>query len=280
MELIFIKTEGITDLLKYSDPLKFLLIVLLLFGLGLNAATGQTLSEQQAAEETYIDGLRLLGADIQEPRLEILGIHLGYVENDTKPGGGKYFCGALSRSASLKDGKIIVEALSTLSDTSLKKLGLKYVILCSRAMAGKREIGGIPVPPLNLLMLNVGESDNNDNYLQHIFLHELYHLIEYRFKSFQDSDWQRRFGSGYSNSYRGIMKRSPVGSGKKGFLNAYATSFPHEERAELFAYLSLMPAEVIEHIRSTDDKLLKEKAQYLAKKIDRLMGVRISLPGL
>lgn len=260
--------------------MKLLLIVLLLFGLELNVATGQTLSEQQAAEEIYIDGLRLLGTDIQEPRLKKLGIHLGYVENDTKPGGGKYFCGALTKSKSLKDGKIIVKALSTLSDTSLKKLRLKYVILCSRAIAGEQEIGGIPVPPLNLLMLNVGVSDSNANYLQHIFLHELYHLIEYRFNSFQDADWQKQFGAGYANSYRGIMKRSPIGSGKKGFLNSYATTFPHEERAELFAYLLLMPAEVIAHIRSANDKLLKEKAQYLAKKSERLMGIRISLSGL
>jgi len=259
---------------------KLLLAVFILFGLIVNAAYSQILSEDQAAKETYIDGLRLLNSDLQEPRLNNLGIHMGYVDKEVRPGNGKYFCGSLTKTESVKNGKIIFKALSILSDSSLKKLGMKYLILCSRTMAGGQEIGGIPVPPLNLLMLGVGGGDNNSDYLQNIFLHELYHLIEYRFNSFNDAEWLRRFGTGYANSYRGLMKRSSIGSGKKGFLNIYAMSFPREDRAELFANLLLMPDKVIAHIRSTNDQLLKEKVIYLVKKSERLIGLRISLPGL
>jgi len=68
-----------------------LLCFTLIIGLGLNEARAQVPSEQQAAKETYIDGLRLLNASAQEPRLTTLGINLGYVETDTKPGGESIF---------------------------------------------------------------------------------------------------------------------------------------------------------------------------------------------
>lgn len=249
--------------------------VLLFF---VSAAIAQTPSEQRAAKETYIDGLRLLEA--QERRLATLGIQLGYVEKDTRPGGGKYFCGAMSREASRSAGKIITTALSKLPDAALGKLRLRYVVLCSRAMAGGQRIGGIPVPPLDLLMLDVGESANDSLSLQHAFLHELYHLIEYRFNTYQDAEWQRLFGAGYANSYSGRMQQSPIGSGKRGFLNGYAQTYPHEERAELFAAVVLNPAGVAAHINATNDAALKEKALYLVRKCERLMGLRLALPGI
>lgn len=237
-------------------------------------------SEQQAAKETEIDGLRLLEAGAQERRLTTLDVHLGYVEKSIYPGGGKYFCGAMSGEESRSVGSVIASALSRLPDASLKTLRLRYVILCSRATAAGRRIGGIPVPPLNLLMLDVGESANDDSYLQHIFFHELYHLIEFRFNTFQDADWQTRFGAGYANGYSAGSQQTILGSGKRGFLNRYAESFPHEERAELFASLLLNPAAVAAHIKATNDDLLKDKALYVGEKCARLTGLRISLPGI
>jgi hypothetical protein len=257
-----------------------LLCFTLMSGAWPNVAIAQTLSEQQAAKETYIDGLRFLDAAAREPRLTTLGIHLGYVEKDTRPGGGKYFCGAMSREESRSAGRIVTTALLKLPDASLSKLRLRYVILCSRAMAAGQRIGGIPVPPLDLLMLDVGENSNNASYLQRGFLHELYHLIEYRFNTHEDTEWQKLFGTGYANSYSGRMQQSPSGSGKRGFLNSYSETYPHEERAELFASLVLDSAEVAAHVKATNDVVLKEKALYLARKCERLMGLRIALPGM
>jgi hypothetical protein len=255
-----------------------LLSFALVNGVWPGSASAQTASEQQAAKETYIDGLRLLEAASLQPRLATLGINLGYVVQDTRPGGGKYFCGAMTRDESRAAARIITNALSKLPDAAIGKLGLRYVILCSRAMAAGQRIGGIPVPPLDLLMLDVGESGNDTLYLQHLFLHELFHLAEYRFNTYQDAEWEKLFGAGYANSYGGRAKRSTIGSGKRGFLNAYAETYPHEERAELFAFLVLHPAEVVAHIKATNDEVLKEKALYLARKCQRLMGIRIAFP--
>ena len=75
---------------------------------------------------------------------------------------------------------------------SVRKLGLRFVILCGAAKEGERPIGGINVPPLNLLMLEVGPS------LERTTLHELYHLAESRYNTLADADWDRQF-AGYAN---------------------------------------------------------------------------------
>ena len=242
------------------------------------AAGAQSASEQRAAKETYIDGLRLLEGAERDARLAALGVHLGYVEQDTSPGGGKYFCGAMARDAASQAGRTIAAALARLPDASLAKLRLRYVILCSRALASGQRIGGIPVPPLDLLMLDVGDSGGAGAHLQYGFLHELYHLIEFRFNTYQDPEWQRLFGAGYASSYAGRMSGSTLGGAKPGFLNAYAETFPHEERAELFAALVLTPAEVVAHAKARDDELLRRKIVYMVDKCQRLIGLRISLP--
>lgn len=151
-----------------------------------NAAIAQTVSEQQASQETEIDGLRLL-----EPAF---GITFGYVEQDTKPGGGKYLCGGTTASAARTAATMMGRALAKIPAHSLAKAELKYIILCGRLLASSQLIGGIPVPPLNLLLPNIGENVALTSYLEHMMFHEFYHLIEYHFNTFNDAEWQRRFG--------------------------------------------------------------------------------------
>jgi hypothetical protein len=227
-------------------------------------------SERDGARETEFEGLRLLGSS-QERRLTQLGVSLGYVETDTRPGGGQYVCGALDRNSALSAASSVAEALQYLPDTAFARLRLRYVVLCGFATAAGQSIGGIPVPPLDLLMLDASGSAGN---LQHTTLHELYHLFEYRIGSFSDAAWSGQF-EGYSNSYPGLLRRSPVGSGRAGFINSYGESHPHEERAELFAFMLLSPAAVA--AQAARDPVLRRKTEYIADKCERQLGVPIAL---
>jgi hypothetical protein len=241
------------------------------------AVGASPVSERQASQETDIAGLRLVGDPAPDARLDRLGIYFGYLEEDTNPGGGKYFCGALSHADGVRTGAIIARGLRHIPDAALEKLRLRYVILCSEMRAIGRRIGGIPVPPLDLLMLNVGDGTRT-RALEHGCLHELYHLTEYRFHSDRDREWDERFGGGYVKTYAGFLENPTIGSGGRGFLNAYATTFPHEERAELFASLLLAPDEVARYIDEEGDARLRSKARFVADKARRLLGLRIPVP--
>jgi hypothetical protein len=227
-------------------------------------------SDRDGARETEFPGLRLLGSS-QERRLTTLGVSLGYVEADTRPGGGQYVCGALDRNGALSAAGSVAEALQYLPDTAFARLRLRYVVLCGFATAAGQSIGGIPAPELNLLMLDAGGNAGN---LPHTTLHELYHLFEYRVGSFSDGGWSGQF-EGYTNSYPGLLRRSPIGSGRAGFINGYGESHAHEERAELFAFMLLSPGAVA--AQASRDPVLRRKAEYMADKCERQLGVPLSL---
>jgi hypothetical protein len=133
----------------------WLLLFILLTQGESSVADAQRISAEQAAKDTQIVDLRLVEYWAQSVSLTRLDIHLGYVEKDTRPGGGQYLCGASTAEQSQAAGEAIAAALSHLSDAALRKLGVKYVILCSRMLKGTKAIGSIPVPPVNLLMLEI-----------------------------------------------------------------------------------------------------------------------------
>jgi len=215
----------------------------------------QTVSVEQASKETYIDDLQLLPS--------VGGVNYGYVREDTKV--GKYLCGGMSFSEADDASAIVSHTLEfILGYESGEKLP-KYIILCSRVLASGQPVGGIPIPPINLLML---DAVTTTDHLEHIVLHELYHLLEYRYDSINDKEWQIRFGHGYANSYSGFLKKSPIGSGSDGFANSYSETFPHEDRAELFAFLILQP----EKLKSNVDSVLDEKVQYIVEKCNKRWG--------
>jgi len=224
----------------------------LLFLAGINTAFPQTVTQQQAATETYIQNLQLVPGNGN--------INFGYVTEDTSL--GNYECGGLSQGEARKVTRVVSKTVTAIPGYGANEDLPKYMILCSKVVASGRPIGGIPVPPINLLMFDVS---GNTDHLQHVVLHELFHLLEYRTDSFNDSEWQTRFGQGYSNSYTGATS-SPMGSGGEGFINSYSRSFPHEERAELFAFLVLQPAQLQTHA----DRTLNEKIRYLVDKVNRL----------
>jgi hypothetical protein len=243
----------------------------LLLALGLAALSGGTRAghgdDRRAGQETEFDGLHLLATTTR-------GVHFGYVEVDTRPSEGMYVCGALRRGEAESAGATVATALQNLPDGALARLRLRYVILCGGATAAGQSIGGIPVPPLDLLLLDAGDEAS----LQHRTLHELYHLLEYRSGGIGDADWIGQFGGGYSNQYPGLLRKAPLGSGRPGFATAYGETYPHEDRAELFAHMVLAPRELATLISSRGDAVLKRKVDFLSDKCERAIGLAITLP--
>lgn len=243
-----------------------------------DAARGQTPAEYDAAQETGLSSLRLVNNRHVDSRLSLWGIRFGYVENDARLGStSRWSCGALTSDRAITATQPVSAALARLPYVAVRKLGLRYLILCGGAKRYDRPIGGIPVPPLDLLMLDIGVS--GDAYLEKATLHELYHMAELRISMLEDPDWNQQF-TGYANEYAPGPVRSAVGSGNAGFLTEYAQSFPHEDRAELFANLVLKPAEVLARIRAAGDTVLRRKVLYMDEKSQRLLGHKLAPDGL
>lgn len=229
-------------------------------------APAHAADERQAARDTEFDGLRLL---TDAPS----GVQFGYVEVDTRPSEGMYTCGALRRDDAQSAAATVAGALQSLPGAALARLRLRYVVLCAGISAAGQAVGGLPSAQHGLLMLDAGDGSS----LQHRTLHELYHLLEYRSGGIGDSDWAGQF-DGYSNRYPGLLTKTPLGSGKPGFVTSYGETHPHEDRAELFAYMVLAPRAVADLISRRGDAVLKRKVDFLSDKCERAIGLAVSLP--
>jgi hypothetical protein len=225
--------------------------------------------ERQAARDTEFDGLKLLDAQPGAP-----GVQFGYVEKDTRPSEGIYTCGGMRRDEAGYAASTVAGALSNLPAGALARVSLRYVVLCGGATEAGKTIGGIPVAPLNLLMLDGSDAGS----LAHRTLHELFHLAEYRSGGIGDADWAGQFGGGYNNRYPGLLTKVPIGSGKPGFVTSYGESHPHEDRAELFAYLLLAPREIADLISRRGDAVLRRKVDFMSDKCARVLGLSVGLP--
>lgn len=231
-------------------------------------------SREQAAEETELEHIQLLGAHLQSPFLTNAGVILGYVSKDTRPGTtGKYYCGALSRKAAIDSGKMIARSMQRMSARTIEKTGLKYVLLCNGAKKWNRRIGGIPVAPLRLLMM---DATGNASYSDHILMHEFYHFAEIRLDDLNDSDWNDRFDHGYAGSFKPSLLTEKLGSGQRGFASAYSMTLPEEERAELFAHLMIQPSRVVRLAKSSSDAVLLEKIEFISEKVEDMLGLNLT----
>jgi hypothetical protein len=243
-------------------------LLLLLFFFAVPAALAQQGEESVAARETYIPQIKLYPA---HPALEKRGIRLAYVGEDVRPGDGRYFCGELDEEQVGQAAQAALDAIRRLPVKAWRSTGLKYILLCSEARAGDRAIGGIPVPPIRLLMLGTGRNPGGGRFA-FTLLHELYHMVEISHGSYEDKEWDAAFG-GYTHSYGSAAAATGLGSGGPGFINAYGRSFPQEERAELFAIRLLSGEALQNHIAQTHDALLQQKLDALAGKCPALFGV-------
>lgn len=255
--------------------------VLLLF-IGMNAQAGVPEAwaekEKAAGQEIYIPGVRLVRPEeiggTTGDALATLGVDLAYVTEITKPGNGKYTCTPLSEAERLQSARIITASLKKLGGDGVRKLGLKYVLLCETAQAGGRDIGGIPVPPIRLLMLAAGSI--SDAYRGRIFFHELYHYIDFTMRGgLKDMAWDKQFGTGYGGGYgTPDGASSALGGGAAGFASRYAQTLPEEDRAEVFSFLMTDAQALKTYAAQKQDKVLQAKIAYIETVIQNQLEIK------
>lgn len=239
--------------------------------LGLSAATpAQALTEAEAAAETHIAGLKLAPVPAG---LAGRGLHIAYVPQTVSPGGGRYTCGALSEQQAGFAAASAAAALQRIPASAWPSVGLKYLLLCSDAQAGGRSIGGIPVPPLGLLMLATGDNPATDSRFAYTVLHELYHMVEMQKGAYSDAGWDAKY-KGYDNGYGAAAGGTQFGSGGAGFINGYGRSFAHEERAEIYAIDTLAPEVLQQYIDQSRDAVLQAKRDDIRRKSRDVLRLR------
>lgn len=167
-----------------------------------------------------------------------------------------------------KYSKLLLRELGLYPVELVEKTRLKRIVLCRElSFAGQRRTA-IPDFEHDVLYLDVARTSNKRFYLDKVFHHEFYHIVDLRDngKLYEDERWKAlnrddfEYGNGGKNAQH-LTDTSLLTAEYPGFLNHYSTTGVEEDKAELFANLIVEPKYVEE--QAAKDPVLRAKVECL-----------------
>ena len=136
--------------------------------------------------------------------------------------------------------KIIEKNLNRYDQNFLKKINLKYIVLCEDLSISKINTAGIPDNIMKTLILDI---KFNKNYFERVIHHEVFHIINDSYKNiFNEKVW-----SSFNNKEFEYAECSTCTdklgldtyTNTKGFFSEYSRSTASEDMAEVFSHLMI-----------------------------------------
>ena len=157
-----------------------------------------------------------------------------------------------------KKYKIIKENLDRYDQKFLKKINLKYIVLCEDLSISKINTAGIPDNIMKTLILDV---KFNERYFERVIHHEVFHIINDSYKEiFNEKVWANfnveEFKYAECSTCTDKLGLDTY-SNTNGFFTEYSQSTASEDMAEVFSHL--MIGSDLKNI----DPILEQKIQFI-----------------
>ncbi len=154
--------------------------------------------------------------------------------------------------------KIIKHNLDRYSQKFLKKINLKYIVLCEDLSISKINTAGIPDNLMKTLILDI---KFNERYFERVIHHEVFHIINDSFKEIFDEQVWSNFNVKNFKYAECSTCTDKIGldtyKKTEGFFTEYSRSTASEDMAEVFSHL------MIGSSPDNSDPILKKKIQYI-----------------
>jgi hypothetical protein len=169
--------------------------------------------------------------------------------------------------------RLLETELAVYTAETIKKIGVRKVVLCGTLQMKGEEIGGVALSDRGTLFLTVVRSPSDSSYARGAIHHEIFHMIDFH-DGYADSDyrWERlnakgfRYGKGgihhLDNGY-GLLPDDSV----MGFLNKYSRSGAEEDKAEIYEFMLNCPG-ILEE-RMSRDAILSAKYRELRSRLKK-----------
>ena len=166
--------------------------------------------------------------------------------------------------------KIISKNLKKYSYSFLKRINLKYIVLCENLSISELYTAGIPDNIMKTLILDI---KFNEDYFERVIHHEVFHIIYLQHKEiFNDEDWIKFNDSKFRYAQCSTCTKN-IGLEKykktNGFFTEYSKSTASEDMAEVYSHMIFLKKEEIEKIRKLDS-VLNKKISYIKTKIKQI----------
>lgn len=159
--------------------------------------------------------------------------------------------------------KIIKKNLDRYSLIFLKKINLKYVVLCENLSIAEINTAGIPNNTTRTLILDI---KFNEKHFERAIHHELFHMINDSYKElFNENIWkdlnQKSFEYGECSTCNNNWNLDLLDN-DSGFFTEYAKSTASEDMAEVFSHLMFYKNKVY-----SNDSIIEKKILFIKKNV-------------
>ncbi len=162
--------------------------------------------------------------------------------------------------------KIINKNLKKYSSSFLKKINLKYIVLCENLSISGIGAAAIPDSVMKTLILDI---EFNKKYFERVIHHEVFHIINDSFKEiFNENNWKNLNKKSFKYAKCSTCTEKldlSLYSETNGFLTEYSKTTPSEDMAEVFSYL-MYNSDIIEE-KIIYDNILNKKVSLLKNNI-------------
>ena len=136
--------------------------------------------------------------------------------------------------------QIIQKNLNRYDQKFLKKINLKYIVLCEDLSISKINTAGIPDNIMKTLILDV---KFNEDYFERVIHHEVFHIINDSFKQlFNEEIWSnfniKEFKYAKCSTCTDKLGLNTY-TNTKGFFSEYSQSTASEDMAEVFSHMMM-----------------------------------------
>jgi hypothetical protein len=164
-----------------------------------------------------------------------------------------------------KKYQIISRNLNRYSKEFLRKINLKYIVMCENLSISGINTAGIPDHVMKTLIIDL---KFNEKYFERVIHHELFHIINDGFKNLFDEDEWKKFNKSnfkYADCST-CSKKLGLETYKKtnGFFSEYSMTIPSEDMAEVYSHL------IMGNYTNLDDKTLNKKIKFIKNKLKKI----------
>ena len=165
---------------------------------------------------------------------------------------------------------IIYKNLNKYSNNFLKKINLKYIVLCENLSISGINTAGIPDNIMKTLIIDI---KFDEKYFERVIHHEVFHIIKDQHKKLFNEDEWKKFNNLKFKYAKCSTCTENLGLNKyeetKGFFTEYSKSTASEDMAEVYSHMIYLGADKIKQIRNIDE-ILNKKISYIEDKIKKI----------
>jgi hypothetical protein len=161
--------------------------------------------------------------------------------------------------------EIISKNLSRYSKEFLKKINLKYIVMCEDLSISGINTAGIPDHVMKTLIIDL---KFNKKYFERVIHHELFHIVNDGFKDlFDENEWKKFNESNFKYADCSTCSKKlglDTFIDTNGFFTEYSMTIPSEDMAEVFSHL------ITENYKIQDDEILNKKIRFIKEKLNEI----------